>query len=47
MRESSDFGPPTPDGKRIYYSSVHGTKAKIYRLHTDAPESREQVTYGD
>jgi dipeptidyl aminopeptidase/acylaminoacyl peptidase len=37
----------SPDGQWIYYSSVHGTKAKIYRLHADAPESREQVTYGD
>ena len=45
--ESSDFGPAfSPDGKWIYYSSVHGTTAKIFRLHADAPDSREQVTYG-
>jgi Tol biopolymer transport system component len=47
--ESSDFGPAfSPDGKWIYYSSVRGgIKSKIFRMHADAPESREQITYGD
>jgi hypothetical protein len=46
--ESFDFGPVfSPDGRWIYYSSVRGTQSKIFRLHVDAPDSREQVTYGD
>jgi Tol biopolymer transport system component len=47
--ESSDFAPVfSPDGKWIYYTSViRGTRAKIFRMRADAPESREQVTYGD
>ena len=46
--ESFDFGPTfSPDGTWIYYSSVRGTKTKIFRLHPEAPESREQVTYGE
>jgi hypothetical protein len=46
--ESFDFGPAfSPDGKWIYYSSVRGTQTKVFRLHPEAPDSREQVTYGD
>ena len=47
--ESSDFAPVfSPDGKWIYYSSVRGgTRSKILRMRADAPETREQVTYGD
>jgi Tol biopolymer transport system component len=46
--ESFDFGPAfSPDGRWIYYSSVRGTQTKIFRLHPDAPDSREQVTYGE
>ncbi|HEY6097272.1 MAG TPA: hypothetical protein VIU83_04395, partial [Candidatus Deferrimicrobium sp.] len=43
-----DFGPAfSPDGKWLYYSSSRGTKLKIFRLNPGAPETREQVTYGD
>ena len=43
-----DFGPVfSPDGQWLYYSSSRGTKLKIFRLRPGAPESREQVTYGD
>jgi Tol biopolymer transport system component len=43
-----DFGPVfSPDGKWLYYSSARGTKLKIFRLNPGAPETREQVTYGD
>ena len=46
--DAFDFGPTwSPDGKWIYYSSVRGTKAKIFRFDPSAPGSREQVTYGD
>ena len=47
--ESSDFAPVfSHDGKWIYYASViRGTKSKIFRMRSDAPDSREQVTYGD
>ncbi len=47
--ESSDFAPVfSPDGKWIYYSAVRGgTRSKIIRMRADAPETREQVTYGD
>jgi WD40-like Beta Propeller Repeat len=46
--ESFDFGPAfSPDGRWIYYSSVAGTQSKIFRLHPEAPDSREQVTYGE
>jgi len=45
---SFDFGPVfSPDGQWIYYSSVHGTQTKIFRLRPEAPDVREQVTYGD
>ena len=43
-----DFGPTySPDGKWIYYSSVRGTRSKIFRFRPENPESREQITYGD
>ncbi len=43
-----DFGPAfSPDGKWLYYSSARGTKLKIFRLNPGAPETREQITYGD
>ena len=46
--DAFDFAPTwSPDGKWIYYSSVRGTKAKIFRFDPSAPGSREQVTYGD
>jgi Tol biopolymer transport system component len=46
--ESFDFGPVfSPDGQWIYYSSVEGTHAKIFRLRTDNPATREQITYGE
>ena len=46
--ESFDYGPVfSPDGKWLYYSSFHGTHSKIFRMHPEAPDSREQVTYGD
>jgi hypothetical protein len=46
--DAFDFAPVySPDGQWIYYSSVRGTKLKIFRFHPDAPDSREQITYGD
>ena len=43
-----DFAPVySPDGKWIYYSSIRGTKAKIFRFDPSEPGSREQITYGD
>jgi hypothetical protein len=46
--DAFDFGPVySPDGRWIYYSSVRGTKAKIFRFDPSAPGSREQVTYGE
>jgi len=46
--DAFDFGPAwSPDGKWVYYSSVRGTKAKIFRFDPANPGSREQVTYGD
>jgi len=46
--DAYDFGPVfSPDGKWIYYSSVRGTRSKIFRFHPETPESREQITYGD
>jgi len=43
-----DFAPAySPDGKWIYYSSVRGTKAKVFRFDPSMPGSREQITYGD
>ena len=46
--DAFDFAPTwSPDGKWVYYSSVRGTKAKIFRFDPSAPGSREQVTYGD
>ena len=46
--ESYDFAPVfSPDGQWIYYSSVQGTTAKIFRLRPGVAGSREQITYGD
>jgi hypothetical protein len=46
--EAFDFSPVfSMDGQWIYYSSIRGTRSKIFRFHPDAPESREQITYGD
>lgn len=46
--DAFDFSPAySADGQWIYYSSVRGTKSKIFRFHPDNPESREQITYGD
>jgi len=46
--EAFDFAPVySPDGKWIYYSSIRGTKSKIFRFHPDAPDFREQITYGE
>lgn len=43
-----DFSPVfSPDGQWLYYCSARGTKLKIFRLRPGAPESREQITYGD
>ncbi len=46
--EVFDFAPVySPDGKWIYYSSIRGTKAKIFRFDPSSPGSREQITYGE
>jgi WD40 repeat protein len=46
--EAYDFAPAfSPDGQWIYYSSVQGTTAKIFRLRPGVAGSREQITYGD
>ena len=46
--EVFDFAPVySPDGKWIYYSSIRGTSAKIFRFDPSAPGSREQITYGE
>jgi hypothetical protein len=46
--DAFDLGPAySPDGKWIYYSSVRGTKAKIFRFDPSSPGSRQQITYGD
>jgi hypothetical protein len=46
--EAFDFAPTySLDGKWIYYSSVRGTKAKIFRFDPAAPGSRQQITYGE
>ena len=46
--DAFDFSPVfSRDGKWIYYTSVRGTKSKIFRFHPDSPESREQITYGE
>ena len=43
-----DFSPVySPDGRWIYYSSIRGTKSKLFRFHPETPDSREQLTYGD
>ncbi len=46
--DAFDFSPVyAPDGKWLYYSSVRGTKAKLFRLDPSDPARREQITYGD
>lgn len=46
--DAFDFAPTySADGKWIYYSSIRGTRAKIFRFDPAAPGSREQITYGD
>lgn len=43
-----DFAPVySPDGKWLYYSSVRGTKYKLFRLDPADPNRREQLTYGE
>jgi Tol biopolymer transport system component len=43
-----DFSPVySPDGRWIYYTSIRGTKSKVFRFHPETPDSREQLTYGD
>ena len=46
--ESFDFAPTfSPDGQWLYYSSVQGTTAKIFRTRPGVAGSREQITYGN
>jgi Tol biopolymer transport system component len=46
--DAFDFAPAySPDGKWLYYSSVRGTKAKLFRLNPNDPQVREQITYGE
>ena len=46
--EAFDFAPVyAVDGKWLYYSSVRGTKAKLFRLDPSDPARREQITYGE
>ena len=46
--DAYDFAPTySPDGQWLYYSSVQGTKAKIFRIRPGQAGSREQITYGD
>ena len=46
--DAFDFAPVySPDGKWIYYSSVRGTKSKLFRLDPNDPVRREQLTYGE
>jgi hypothetical protein len=46
--DAFDFAPVySADGKWLYYSSVRGTKAKLFRLNPSEPQVREQITYGE
>jgi hypothetical protein len=46
--DAYDFAPVyAPDGKWLYYSSVRGTKAKLFRIDPNDPARREQLTYGE
>lgn len=46
--DAYDFAPTfSPDGQWLYYSSVQGTSAKIFRLRPGVAGSREQITYGN
>jgi WD40-like Beta Propeller Repeat len=46
--DAYDFAPVySPDGQWVYYSSVQGTTAKIFRIKPGVAESREQITYGN
>jgi len=46
--DAYDFAPTfSPDGQWLYYSSVQGTTAKIFRLRPGVAGSREQITYGN
>jgi hypothetical protein len=46
--DAFDYAPTySPDGQWIYYSSVQGRKAKIFRIRPGVAGSREQITYGE
>ena len=46
--DAYDFAPVySPDGQWVYYSSVQGTTAKIFRIRPGVSGSREQITYGN